>query len=409
MKRKSTTYFSTSRQVSSLTLITFCALGILDLSNAQTWINSTTGTSNWSTASNWDTDPTAPVSGPTTAVQFFATPGTVIPAASAIVANQDIATPMILNSLTVNGTGPSTGAAPSTSISGGTIQFAGTSPSLNVSAGFGTVGYTVNLNSNLDFSADTAVNFSSGGASINVGSSVNLTGAGAITFTGGLTNRPLSLSNGGNSDTTGSAYTGNVFVTGANSVLQLNAKHNILGLNPTPFSQTVSVASGSAANLSYGNGAYRSPQNFVVSGTGNAASAGAVLNVTRIGFGNGLIGGLALPLDATVRTSLEIASEARGITIARGIVGTGKLTKTGTGYLFPSVSSPTSVTWAGTEFLAYTGNVEIREGAIQTPGASNALGPNTATTQRVTVSSAASMIIGAANNAWTQPQNIILN
>jgi autotransporter-associated beta strand protein len=381
------------------TLIVFAAGG----ANAQIWTNTTTGTSNWSIGTNWDTTPTAPVSSTTTAVQFFAAPGTVIPAASAVVANQDIATPMILNSLTVNGTGPGSGTAPSLTVSGGQIQFAGTSPALNVNAGYGTVGYTVNLNSNLDFSTDTAINFSGGGAFINVGTAVVLSGAGKVTFTGALNNRPLSLTAVG-------TFTGDVVLSGSSSVLQLNKNNNILGPNSASGNpQSVTVPNGSGVNLAYGNASYGNPQNFVVSGDGNAGSTNAAINATRIGFGNGTIGGLALAADSTVRTVPEVASESRGVVITRGIVGTGKLTKTGGGYLFPNASSPASVTWGGTAFSAYTGNVEIKEGAIQTPAASNAFGTNTATTQRVTVSSGASAIIGAGNNAWTQPQNFILN
>lgn len=387
-----------------LAIITVCAFGSASLASAQIW-TSTTGTSNWSTATNWSTDPVAPASGSTTAVQFFATPGTVIPAASVIVANQDIATPMILNSLTVNGSGPGSGAIPSLTISGGAIQFGGTSPVLNVNAGYGSVGYTVNLNSNLDFAADTAINFSNGGAFINVGTAAVWSGAGKVTFTGGLINRPLSLTAVG-------TLTGDVVLAGSNSVLQLNKNNNILGPNSvSPNSQSVTVATGSGVNLAYGNAAYTHPQNFVISGDGNAATTSAAINVTRINFGNGTIGGLALAADSTVRLAQENAGDARFVIISRGIVGTGKLVKTGNGYLQPNVVSPASVTWGGTAFSSYTGNVEIKEGAIQTPAVSNALGANATTpfTQRVTVSPGASMIISAGTNAWTQPQNVILN
>ena len=384
---------------SRLGIITVCMLGAVGIANAQTWTNTASGT--WSTGSNWDSDPAVPASDATTAVQFFATPGTVIPAASAVVANQDIAAPMILNSLTVNGTGPGSGTAPSLTISGGAIQFAGTSPALNVNAGYGTVGYSVNLNSNLEFSADTAINFSGGGAFINLGGTTTFAGAGKVTFTGGLINRPLSLLGVG-------TFTGDLVLNGSSSVLQLNKNTNILGPN-TATTQSVTVASGSGVNLAYGNAAYGQPQNFVVNGDGNSATNSASINATRINFGNGSIGGLALAADATVRTAPEVASEARGVSTTRGIVGTGKLIKTGGGYLFPSVASPATVTWGGTAFSAYTGNVEIKEGVIQTPSASNVLGSNTATTQRVTVSPGAAMAIGAGNNAWTQPQNMILN
>ncbi len=386
---------------SRLCVITVAVLGSAGTAGAQTWTNTTTGTSNWSTATNWDTNPTAPVSVNTTAVKFFANPGTVIPAASTVVANQDIATPMILNSLTVNGIGPGAGAGPILTISGGAIQFAGTSPALDINAGYGTSGYTVNLNSNLDFSADTAINFSNAGAFINVGNAVTFAGAGKVTFTGNLNNRPLSLLGIG-------TFTGDMVLSGASSVLQLNKNSNILGPN-TATTQTVTVASGSGVNLAYGNAAYGHAQNFVVSGNGNAATGNAAINATAINFGDGNIGGLALAADSTVQTVLQNASDVRFVNITRGIVGTGKLVKTGNGYLRPSVVSPATVTWGGTVFLAYTGNVEIKEGAIQTPTVSNALGSNTATTQRVTVSPGASMIIGAGSNAWTQPQNIILS
>ncbi len=398
MKPKSYSRFFGLQSSSSLALITVCALGSASLAHAQTWTN--TSSSDWNIGGNWDTT-VAPVSGNTTAVKFFATPGTVVPAASVIVANQNIATPMILNSLTVNGTGPGSGAAPSLTLSGGAIQFAGVSPVLNVNAAYGGVGYTVNLNTNLDFNADTAINFSNGGAFINVGTAAALSGAGKVTFTGGLTNRALSLTPTG-------TFTGDMVLNGSSSVLQLNKNNNILGPN-TATTQAVTVASGSGVNLAYGNAAYTHPQNFVVNGNGNAGTADAAVNATQINFGNPVIGGLALATDSTVRLTLNDANQNRGLVVTRGIVGTGKLVKTGNAYLFPNVVSPASVTWGGAIFSEYTGNVEIKEGAIQTPNVSNALGSNAATTQRVTVSPGAAMIIGAGTNAWTQPQNMILN
>ena len=388
---------------SRLSIVTVCILGTAGIANAQTWTNTTTGTSNWSTATNWDTDPTPPASGTTTAIQFFATPGTAIPAASAIVANQDIVTPFVLNSLVVNGTGPGGGTAPSLTISGGTLQFDGASPSISLNPSYGSgPGYTVSLSAPLNFNAPTSISFGGGGGFINTGGAWN--GSGAVTFTGSLGNRPLSLTTA-----TGTTFTGDLLLTGnSTTVLQLNALNGALGANAAT-TQAVVVNSGAGVNINYVNAAYTNAQNFVINGNGNGSTANAAVNVTRIGFGNGVIGGLALAADSTVRTVPEVASESRGVTITRGIVGTGKLIKTGAGYLFPSVTSPASVTWGGTAFSAYTGNVEIKEGVIQTPGASDAFGPNAATTQRVTVSSGASAVINAGDNAWTQPQNFILN
>jgi fibronectin-binding autotransporter adhesin len=386
-----------------LGIITVSMLGAAGLANAQTWTNTTTGTSNWSTGSNWDTNPAVPASASTTAVKFFATPGTVIPAASAVVANQDIAAPMILNSLTVNGTGPGSGAAPSLTVSGGAIQFAGTSPALDVNAGYGTVGYTVNLNSNLDFSADTAINFSGGGF-INTGGAWN--GSGAVTFTGSLGTRPLSLTTA-----TGTTFTGDLFLAGnSNTVLQLNGVTGALGANAAT-TQAVVVNNNAGVNINYGNGAFNNQQNFVISGNGNASTSNAAVNITRINFGNCTIGGLATAADSTFRLVMENAGDARVVSATRGLVGSGKLIKTGNGYFQPSVTSPAGpVSWGGTAFSAFTGDVEVRQGALQTPANQpNSLGPNTATTQRVTVSSGAALVFAAGNNASTQPQNFILN
>jgi len=384
------------------TSLTICLLGAGAI-QAQTWKTTAGGASDWSVASNWTTDPTAPSSAATTAIQFFATPGTVIPAGSAIVANQNIGTPFILNSLVVNGTGPASGATPSLTISGGGLQLDGTSPSISLNPGYGSSGYTVNLNSALTFNAPTSITFGNGGGFINTGGAWN--GSGAVTFTGGLTNRPLSLTTA-----TGTTFTGDVFLTGNGfTILQLNALAGALGAN-TATTQAVVVNSTAGVNINYGNGAYNNQQNFVISGDGNVATAGAAVNITRINFGNCTIGGLAVASDSTFRIAMENAGDARVVSASRGFVGSGKLVKIGNGYLQPNVLSPATVTWGGTTYSAYTGNIEVKEGGLQTPAnQNNTLGPNTATTQRVTISPGASFIFSAGNNASTQPQNIILN
>lgn len=382
--------------------LTVCLLGGAS-AQAQTWNTTTSGSQDWSVAGNWSSDPSAPSSGTTTAIQFFAAPGTVIPAASAIVANQNIATPFILNSLVVNGTGPASGVVPSLTINGGGLQFDGTNPSIQLNPNYGGPGYTVSLNSALTFNAPTSITFGNGGGFINTGGAWN--GSGAVTFTGGLTNRPLSLTNA-----TGTTFTGDVFLTGNGfTVLQLNAVNGVLGANASPSTQSVVVNSGAGVNMNYGNGAYTNAQNFVINGSGNAGTTSAAINVTRINFGNSTIGGLAVATDSTFRIAMENPGDARVVNVSRGIVGSGKLIKTGNGYLQPSVVSPATVTWGGSTYTSYTGNIEIREGAIQTPAVSNSLGSNTGLTQRVTVSSGAAAVISAGNNAWTQPQNFILN
>lgn len=382
---------------------TLCLFGA-EAVHAQTWNTTTGGTSDWNVASNWSTNPIAPVSDPATAIQFFAAPATLIPAGSAIIANQNVATPFLLNSLVVNGTGPATGVVPSLTINGGSLQFDGTSPSIQLNPGYGGVGYTVNLNSALIFNAATSINFGNAGGFINTGGAWN--GAGAVTFTGSAVNRPLSLTTA-----TGTTYTGDVTLTGnGTTVLQLNGVTGALGANAAT-TQALVVNSGAGVNINYGNGAFNNQQNFVINGNGNSGTGGNAVNISRINFGNCSIGGLAVASNSTFRIAMENAGDARVVSVSRGIVGSGNLIKTGNGYLQPSVVSPATVTWGGTAYSSFTGNVEIREGVIQTPAVSNVLGSNSATgnLQRVTVSKGAGMVISAGNNAWTQPQNYILN
>ena len=212
-------------------------------------------------------------------------------------------------------------------------------------------------------------------------------------------------------DTTGASgagYTGNVNVT--SGTLQLGKTSNILGTN-TSTTQTVVIASGAAVNLAYGNAAYTQNQNFVLNGTGTVAAGNAALSGTALGFGNGTVGGLAIASNATVRTTLNTATESRGVNVTRGLVGTGKLTKTGNAYLYLNAAAPSSpVTWAGTSYDGFTGDVDVSAGVIQLgSGVSNVLGTNTSGTQLVTISSGAAVVLNGNNGAYTANQNFVLN
>ena len=398
--------------------ISVCALGSAGFASAQTWTNTTTGTSSWSTGTNWDTTPVAPVSGTTTAVKFFADNTTVLSGGVAIVATQNIANPFTLNSLALNGSGPASGGAasvllPNSATTG--IVFGGTTPVLNFNADKGNSGLTFALEGTLTFNAATSINLNGTGTyRIGTNSAVatnvlSLAGSGALTITGATPSTILQMSGAA---TTGGASINSTFtgdVTLSSCVLQFNKNANILGPN-TATTQTVIVPSGSAMYFAHGNAAFSHPQNFVVNGNGNtsSASSNAAFNSTGLGFGDSTVGGLALASDSTIRVTLNTASETRFVYVTRGLVGSGKLIKTGNGYLRPNVASA-SATWGGTTYSAFTGDVEVREGVLQTPAASNALGSNAAITQRVTVSSGAAVNIAAGNNAWTQPQNFIIN
>ncbi len=366
---------------------------IVGSAQAQTWTNNAApGTYTWSTAGNWNT--AAPVSGTSTIVNFYTAP-TVLPTGTITASNDLSPNPFVLNQLNINGTGGAN--TPVLTLSGNGLAFGGSSAQLNINAAYGSSGgYTVNLNNALTFNADTAINFSNAGANINMGGAWS--GAGNVTFTGQLQNRALTLVNGS------SAYTGNFVATGANSVVNLPASNSGLGSN-VATTQGATAQAGAGINMNFGNGAYTNNQNFIVSGNGNAGTSNAALNITRINFGNGNIGGIATSGNATVRVNLENATENRGINLSRGLAGTGDLTKTGNGYIYVNAAS-TGGTWGGTAYSALTGNVYINEGVIQTPQANFGLG---ATATTVAISKGAAFVHGAGSNAWTNPQNFVLN
>lgn len=283
-------------------------------------------------------------------------------------------------------------------VSGATFDLNGNALTIGSLAGSGAFGGTVALGaSNLTIKATTNNQTYSG----------LFTGSGSIIVDATTASNQVNLG-GDNTGASGAGYTGNVSVS--SGTLQLGKTSNILGTN-TSTTQTVVIASGAAVNLAYGNAAYTHAQNFVINGTGTAVAGNAALSGTQLGFGNGTIGGLAVATDATIRTTLNTSTESRGVNVTRGLVGTGKLTKTGNAYLYLNAAAPSSpVTWAGTSYSGFTGDVDVTAGVIQLgSGVSNVLGTNAAGTQLVTISSGASVVLNGGNAAWTANQNFVLN
>lgn len=362
---------------------------------AQTW-TTTTGSSAWSTAGNWS--PAVPVSGTSTIVTFFSGT-TTLPTGAAITANNDLSpNPLVVNQLNIRGTGPGAGSAALT-INGNGIALDGTNAQLNINPTYGSGGgYTVTLANPLTFNAATAINFGSGGGNINTAGAWN--GSGDVTFTGSYTNRPLTLTAAAGS------FSGNLILAGGtNTVVSLTGANSALGPNSST-TQSVIIGSGAGLNRDYGNAAYTNAQNFILNGSGNAGSSNAALNITNANFGNGVIGGLAVNSSSTIRVAQNTASNAHGVTLTRGLVGTGDLVKTGNGFLYTNAVGGSS-TWAGTTYALFSGNLTINEGVVQTPALSNTLGSGT--TQTVLVNSGAAMVLGANNNSWVNPQNFVVN
>lgn len=392
--------------VSLLSAAIFAGAGCEALAQS-TWTTPASGTTNWTDAI-WTGG--VPTSSPTTIVNFFADNTTVLDGGLAIVANQNVAAPITLNSLSLNGSGPASGGAATITIpgTGGGITFDGTTPTLNFNALNGTSGLTYALASTLTFNA--ATNIALNGTATSVignlfGSNVSLAGSGAITITAATPTTTLQL----NGSTVASTYTGNVNLN--SGVLQFNKNHNILGLNGSAAAvgtQTVTVANGASVIFAYGNAAYTHNQYFALNGTGNGTTA--ALQVNGVNFGSGQIGGLALASNSTISVNLDGSTTdgTKGL-IANGlIVGTGSLTKNGNAALYLNKASAAQ-TLNGTPYAIFSGDVNVNAGILQLGAVNAVLGPNTSTAQTVNVTSGAGVNLNNGNGAFTQAQNFVLN
>ena len=219
---------------------------ILDNEQRYTWTNpSTSGTLSWSGSANWNGS-FAAVSSSSSTLEFFT--GQTL-SSGTVTANNDIASPLQLNTLTLGGTG-STGAASGVTLTGGTLQMVsemGYAPTVNLNAvNSGTAVSTYKLNNPLILSATTQFQ-GLGTATFNFAGSIS--GSGGIIKTG-------------------------------NSIMTLSASNNFLGginlnwgtiiinsANNLPTGSNITVASGAQLYIQ-SNGAV-SVGSMTLSGTGN--------------------------------------------------------------------------------------------------------------------------------------------
>lgn len=297
-----------------------------------TYNNTVTGTTTqWAAGTNWDA---VPVSASDTALVFGAGAGLVN--TNVLTANNDVANPFVLNSLTMSyaGTGTGTNFAKVT-ISGGTLNFVsngGTGPTLALNAtgssgtGLNTIPQII-IDANVSLSdALTVTGNSSGiingivsgsvGITKNSGSSGILALAGANTYTGVTTitngsisvrhNQGLGTTDGNTIVTAGGALlmAGNVTVTGESLAIDgdgaatAGALRNESGTNTWAGNITVGtslvtrVASSSGTLNITGNIAISSivGNQFVLQGDGSGVISGNISGagrVTRSVTGNG--------------------------------------------------------------------------------------------------------------------------
>ena len=201
----------------TLSLIPLVIAGAPRTANAQTWIDST---GNWSDGTKWNTG-VPPVSSSTTALVFNAN-------ATAYTATNDIANPFDLNSLTFNDASSLGGRI---TIAGGTLNFTGTAPQINVNNSvLATISAPVTLSASTIIAGSGTGNLTFAGnvsATANTTSLLTFNNAGTVNFAAGTTltssartnfgptsdfaNTSIALDNGVNNVT---------FQNGAKAVLQ---------------------------------------------------------------------------------------------------------------------------------------------------------------------------------------------
>jgi autotransporter-associated beta strand protein len=295
---------------------------------SQTW-DGGAGNGNWSSANNWNPN-TAPSSSSSTALIFSGS--------TQLTTNQNLGNNFQLNSMTFG-----SGMTSNLSVSGQSLRFRGTNPSITQnSSSSATLSTDIRLDSTLTVA---------GSGSGNVTLSGVISNSGGITKTGTYT---LILS--GNN-----TYTGTTTVN--NGVLQIQS-NNALGSSTSP----VTVNSGGTLALS-NNITTASGENLSIAGSGYS-NQGALLNSSG---NNTFSGNISLTADATIASAsgmltlggtfsntlnnsgntLTLNANAGDIFINSIIQGTGSVVKSGSG----------TVTYYADQ-NTYTGTTTITDGKL---------------------------------------------
>ena len=372
-----------------------------------TWMQTAAGTQNWSNSGNWDANG-IPVSATDTVLNYYPSTAVGPISGATVTSTNDLASPpFILNKLNIKGTTSTGGSNATIVIAGNGLQFDGTNAALDFAPGYGTGnGTAYSITAPLTFNTDTTVTFQNTGGQLFFNGQLN--GSGKLTVNNLEGNRTVVFRYSPQS--VASTYTGDVVISGNRTSVQ--RENNIFGSNASG-NQAVTVSNNATLVLEAQNAAYTQSQNFVINGTGDGNGA---LQSTGINFGNYNIGGIAVATNSTVSVSKDGSSgNGRGLTVARPLVGAGTLTKTGADFLFLNAGQAnagdvfTPVTWGGTTYSQFTGDVNVNQGTIQLTNKHNVLGKNTAGTQLVTVASGAALVFNDGNGSYASPQNFVVN
>ncbi len=368
-----------------------------------TWTQSTAGTYNWSDAGNWSGG-VVPANNTAGIVNLFVA-GNSLSGAYATTQNATGASSTLtLNQLNLNGRGnPSTSTF--TITAGGGIVFEGANAAFNANPQWSPSNLTYNVNVPLRFNVDTAIHYGSLGGYLTLGTPALLSGSGNLTLSNSNTTADRKLVFRAPSST----YTGHVNVqSGVTSIALASGASNAFGPN-TAGTQTIAVASGARLEISNSWNQFNR-QNLVLNGPGvtGSESSGAFFYSGDVSQTSS-IGGVAMASDSAITVNagtvqlLNATGQSNGV-----LVGTGNLTKRGNGTLRLNNTSPASVTWNGSTYNRYTGDVSVLAGVLRLGNVHEPLGLNTSGTQAVTVSSGAAVIFDHNNGAFRVPQNFLI-
>ena len=263
------------------------SLQLTDNDRLYSWTNpATSGTLAWSGSGNWAGGASA-VSDLGSNLAFFA--GATI-ASGTITANNDIANPLLLNVLTLGGTGAAS-AASNVTLTGGTLQLvanAGYLPVINLDAMIGNSGTLAYKVTNPVLLSATSAVQGDGNATFTFSGPIG--GTGGIIKSGSST---LTLS-GTNS------FSGDMLINEGTVAIG--------GTASLPTSSNITVTAG--GQLSIPSGTY-SPRMLTLSGSGTALSAGA-LRLTGVGS-MAISGSIALASGTTVSIVAFSSSGTRNL------------------------------------------------------------------------------------------------